>query len=91
MRFGTAGQAGTAGAVGNNEQLIPLTGGCPGGIGGSGKAPASSGGGALQISTSPAPLTSVSGTLNAPGQGGAGRPPSAVRRWAMVAAAQRRR
>lgn len=57
---------GLAGPVNGTPTLVPLRGGCPGGAASS-SAPAL-GGGALQISTSQG-LT-VSGTINAPGQGG---------------------
>jgi hypothetical protein len=67
------GGGGLPGAVDStNLALVPLRGGCPGGIGHGSPATPAAGGGALQISAAGALV--VSGTLNAPGLGGAKAP-----------------
>ncbi|MBK7860303.1 MAG: hypothetical protein IPJ65_17170 [Archangiaceae bacterium] len=69
--FGSPGNGGEAGVLSGSEALVPLRGGCPGGLGGRSSQPRpAAGGGALQIST--AATLIVSGTVTAPGAGGPG-------------------
>jgi hypothetical protein len=65
----TTGSGGAPGLVDSNALLVPLRGGCPGGVGHGSQAPLAAGGGALQISIGGTLV--VSGTLSAPGWGAA--------------------
>jgi hypothetical protein len=70
---GSGGTVGSAGAAAGSAPLVPLSGGCPGGIGGTidGTAGAGgAGGGAVQISS--AGTLVVSGVVSASGGGGSG-------------------
>jgi hypothetical protein len=60
----------SGGATSGDVALIPLRGGCPGGVGGGNQSRAASGGGALQISAMGDLF--VSGHVAAPGKGGSG-------------------
>ncbi len=71
---GLTGSGGLVAVANGNAEIVPLRGGCPGGYGGSNvtatNAPGGTGGGAFQLSV--AGSLSVSGSLAAPGRGGAG-------------------
>lgn len=63
---------GAPGAPEGNAELVPLRGGCPGGVGAGGDPPALSGGGAIQVSAQE--TLSINGVVAAPGGGGSGGP-----------------
>ncbi|MEW6435281.1 MAG: hypothetical protein AB1730_27625 [Myxococcota bacterium] len=64
------GSGGPGGGTSGTPLLVPLRGGCPGGVGGGNGTRAASGGGALQISANGDLI--ISGHVAAPGQGGSG-------------------
>lgn len=67
---GASAAGGPGGDLNADPLLVPLRGGCSGGLGGRNMQPVALGGGALQLSVGGS-LT-VSSAINAPGQGGAG-------------------